>query len=64
MILEECLLYEELPKEAQDVIEESKDSIENRESIIFNYNGEDFEVYMANTKSCYNEEYYVIQKFI
>jgi len=57
------LSFNELPKQAQDVITESPEAIENGESIVFDFNREDFEVYKAR-ESCNDRVLYRMQKFI
>lgn len=65
MKLNTRLLYEELPIQAQFTIDEFlADIIDNGCSVTFEVDNKTYEVYMCNTKSADNENYYTITEFI
>ncbi len=65
MILNECLLYEELTEKAKIIVNECMDSLLDTESVKFQENGIDYEIYIADTKCpITNENYYVLERSV
>jgi len=65
MVLEECLLFEELTEKQLKILAENKESLDNNESVEFEEKGMQLEIYKAETKCpVTGEDYFVIAEVV
>ena len=61
MVLEECLLFEELTKKQEQIVRENKESLDNNESVEFEEEGMQLVIYKSESKCpVTGEDYFVI----